>query len=201
MGGKEHVPNQQCAREFKIEAVRLAESMGGNQAAKRLGLPASSVRNWIRLSRAGKLKAADSFGGADPARPHRTASRECSSATGSGRRETRCRNTKKTGGVFREGVAVKYAWIDEHRDQFAITRMCRLLTVPYPGYCQWRERAPSAGILANSVLDVQVAAIRTGSRRSYGRHRILRALRQQGSAPVMSGCARSFVRRTGGRTA
>jgi transposase len=33
--------------------------MGGNQAAKRLGLPDSSVGNWIRLSRAGKLKAAD----------------------------------------------------------------------------------------------------------------------------------------------
>jgi hypothetical protein len=29
--------------------------------------------------------------------------------------------------------------------------MCRLLTVPYTGYCQWRERAPSARTLANSI--------------------------------------------------
>lgn len=59
MGRKENVPNRQYTLEFKIEAVRLAESIGGNQAAKRLGIPDSSVWNWIRLSRAGQLKAAD----------------------------------------------------------------------------------------------------------------------------------------------
>jgi transposase len=59
MGRKENIPNRQYTLEFKIEAVRLAESIGGNQAAKRLGIPDSSVWNWIRLSRAGKLKAAD----------------------------------------------------------------------------------------------------------------------------------------------
>ena len=59
MGKKELVPNRQYTDEFKVEAVRLAESVGGNQAAKRLGIPDSSLWNWIRLSRAGKLKSAD----------------------------------------------------------------------------------------------------------------------------------------------
>ena len=59
MGKKELVPNRQYTNEFKVEAVRLADSIGGNQAAKRLGIPDSSLWNWIRLSRAGKLKAAD----------------------------------------------------------------------------------------------------------------------------------------------
>jgi transposase len=59
MGRKENVPNRQYTLEFKVEAVRLAESIGGNQAAKRLGIPDSSIWNWIRLSRTGKLKAAD----------------------------------------------------------------------------------------------------------------------------------------------
>ena len=59
MGKKELVPNRQYTDEFKVEAVRLADSIGGNQAAKRLGIPDSSLWNWIRLSRAGKLKAAD----------------------------------------------------------------------------------------------------------------------------------------------
>jgi transposase len=58
MGKKELVGNRQYTDEFKIEAVRLGESIGGNQAAKRLGIPESSLWNWIRLSRAGKLKAA-----------------------------------------------------------------------------------------------------------------------------------------------
>jgi len=59
MGKKELVPNRQYTNEFKVEAVRLAESIGGNQAAKRLGIPESSLWNWIRLSRAGTLKTAD----------------------------------------------------------------------------------------------------------------------------------------------
>ena len=58
MGKKELVVNRQYTNEFKVEAVRLGESIGGNQAAKRLGIPESSLWNWIKLSRAGKLKAA-----------------------------------------------------------------------------------------------------------------------------------------------
>ena len=57
MGKKELVANRQYTDEFKVEAVRLGESIGGNQVAKRLGIPESSLWNWIRLSRAGKLKA------------------------------------------------------------------------------------------------------------------------------------------------
>jgi transposase len=57
MGKKELVGNRQYTDEFKIEAVRLGESIGGKQAAKRLGIPESSLWNWMRLSRAGKLKA------------------------------------------------------------------------------------------------------------------------------------------------
>jgi transposase len=59
MGKKELIANRQYTNEFKVEAVRLGESIGGNQAAKRLGIPESSLWNWIKLSRAGKLKAAD----------------------------------------------------------------------------------------------------------------------------------------------
>ena len=36
-----------------------AHRSGGNQAARRLGIPESSLGNWMRLSRAGKLRAAD----------------------------------------------------------------------------------------------------------------------------------------------
>ena|SRR4249920_298153 len=62
MGKKELVGNRQYTDEFKVEAVRLSESIGGDQAARRLGIPESSLWNWIRLSRAGKLKAAVASG-------------------------------------------------------------------------------------------------------------------------------------------
>ena len=55
--GKKEVADRRYSDEFKVEAVRLAESIGGNQAAKRLGMPESSLHNWVRLKRAGKLRA------------------------------------------------------------------------------------------------------------------------------------------------
>jgi len=75
---------------------------------------------------------------------------------------------------------VKYAWIEEHRDRFHVTRMCRQLEVSRTGYCQWRTRAPSDRAIANAALDAQVAALHAGSKRSYGRPRIVRGLREQG---------------------
>jgi putative transposase len=47
-------------------------------------------------------------------------------------------------------------------------------------YLQWRPRPPSARAQANARLDAQVAAMQAASKGSYGRPRIVRALREQG---------------------
>ena len=75
---------------------------------------------------------------------------------------------------------MKYAWMEEHRDQFSVTRMCRQLDVSRTGYCQWRKRKPSERWMANAALDAQVAAIHESSKSSYGRPRIVRGLRACG---------------------
>lgn len=75
---------------------------------------------------------------------------------------------------------MKYAWVDDHRDEFSVMRRCRQLGVSRTGYCQWRTRRPSHRGAANAVLDAQVAAIHARSQRSYGRPRIVEALYQQG---------------------
>jgi len=54
MGKKESVPNRRYTEEFKTEAVRLAQSTGGNAAAKRLGIPQSTITNWVRRRREGE---------------------------------------------------------------------------------------------------------------------------------------------------
>ena len=59
MSKKESVPSQRYALEFKLEAMRLAQSVGGNQPAKRLGIPDSSLWNWLRLIRLGRLETDD----------------------------------------------------------------------------------------------------------------------------------------------
>lgn len=54
---------------------------------------------------------------------------------------------------------MKYAWIDEHRDQYTVSQLCRVLGVSRSGYCQWRVRPPSKRALADQALDAKVAAI------------------------------------------
>jgi hypothetical protein len=35
---------------------------------------------------------------------------------------------------------VRYAWIERHRDDYMVVRMCRHLDVSRTGYLQWRRR-------------------------------------------------------------
>ena len=75
---------------------------------------------------------------------------------------------------------MKYTWIESYRDEYPVTRMCRLLEVSRSRYLQWRRRPLSDRTLANKALDVRVAAIHAASKRSYGRPRIVQGLRDQG---------------------
>ena len=46
------LPKRQYTDEFKVEAARLAESVGGHEAARRLGVPVATLGNWKRRSAA-----------------------------------------------------------------------------------------------------------------------------------------------------
>lgn len=89
---------------------------------------------------------------------------------------------------------MRYAWIDDHRDQYSVTRLCQILSVSRSGYCQWRVRPPSARAQSNAALDAQVAAIHRTHRGVYGRPRIVRQLRAQGRAASEESGRRSLQR-------
>lgn len=91
---------------------------------------------------------------------------------------------------------MKYAWIKAHRDDFDVSRMCRLLEVSRTGYCQWSTRVLSARSMVNAALDAQVAVIHANNNRSYGRPRIVRALRERG-LPVGHERVRRSLKRQG----
>jgi transposase len=111
---KKEVADRRHSDESKVEAVavRLGESTGGNQAAERLGMPESGLHNWVRSARAGKLRA---LNGAAVTAKRPVSELEAENA----RLRPELASTKldlesinNGGGVFREGVAVKYAWIE-----------------------------------------------------------------------------------------
>jgi transposase-like protein len=49
---KAGVSGRRYTKEFKIEAVRLGQSVGYSEASRRLGMPESSLFNWVKLDRA-----------------------------------------------------------------------------------------------------------------------------------------------------
>lgn len=67
------VPKRQYTEEFKVEAARLALSVGQHEAARRLGVPIATLGNWTRRQRNLEATSAD---GALPAASARRAASE-----------------------------------------------------------------------------------------------------------------------------
>ena len=55
MTTKQAVPRRKYTQSFQIEALRLAESVGVISAAKRLGIPDSTLSNWMVKSAHGRF--------------------------------------------------------------------------------------------------------------------------------------------------
>lgn len=73
---------------------------------------------------------------------------------------------------------MRFQFIDDHRDEYPITLMCRVLAVSRGGYYAWRERPPSAREMANKQLLEEIRAVHKQSRERYGSPRIYEALLQ-----------------------
>ena len=45
------MPRRQYTTEFVTEAIRLSQSVGSHEAARRLGIPTGTLKNWLKRSR------------------------------------------------------------------------------------------------------------------------------------------------------
>jgi putative transposase len=81
-------------------------------------------------------------------------------------------------------------FIEEHRQEFDITLMCRLLQVSRSGYYAWRKRQPSAREMADAQLLEEIKKIFAASGQTYGSPRIHMELRAEGIR-----CSRKRVER------
>ncbi len=68
------VPRRQYTKEFKVEVVRLAESVGQHEAARRLGVPVATLGNWCRDQRDGSAQAAAGLASSAPSSSRRPVS-------------------------------------------------------------------------------------------------------------------------------
>jgi putative transposase len=74
---------------------------------------------------------------------------------------------------------VKYAFIQQHREQFEVKVMCQVLAVSVSGYYAWKQRPESRRAAANRVLSQRIEEVHRVSRGAYGVRRVHAALRQK----------------------
>jgi putative transposase len=75
---------------------------------------------------------------------------------------------------------VKYGFILEHKAQFSVRAMCRVLLVSASGYYRWCSQPRSKRVKENEELLDKIRQLHTRSRNHYGSPKIYRGLRQSG---------------------
>jgi putative transposase len=75
---------------------------------------------------------------------------------------------------------MRYAFIEDYREEFAIVTMCRVLAVSRAGYYAWRTRPQSARAIENAQLVAVMRDIHADSLRTYGSPRMQPELVAQG---------------------
>jgi putative transposase len=77
---------------------------------------------------------------------------------------------------------MRFHFVEERREEFPVTRMCKVLEVSSSGYYAWRQRPPSAWEMANRELYKKIEAVYNENHGVYGSPRIYRELKDQGVA-------------------
>lgn len=85
---------------------------------------------------------------------------------------------------------MRYSFIRDHRQQFRVAALCRVLKVSASGFFAWLRRPESPRQRANRALVTRIKAAHVRSRKSYGRRRIHVQLQRDGIT-----CSRNRVAR------
>jgi putative transposase len=75
---------------------------------------------------------------------------------------------------------MRFQFIEDHRDEFLVRRMCKALEVSPSGYYAWRGRPPSKREMANQTLTAEIEKAFEESGETYGSPRIYQILRKLG---------------------
>lgn len=77
---------------------------------------------------------------------------------------------------------MRYAFIETHRDEFSIVKMCRWLTVSRSGYYKWREREPSFEETYRELVRASIHIKFNELKKRYGAPRLAVELNADGIA-------------------
>ncbi|HIQ06819.1 MAG TPA: IS3 family transposase [Anaerolineae bacterium] len=75
---------------------------------------------------------------------------------------------------------MRFQFIEDHRNEFPVRLMCKVLEVSTSGYYAWRGRPPSKREMANRVLTAKIKEEFEKSGETYGSPRIYQVMRKLG---------------------
>ena len=77
---------------------------------------------------------------------------------------------------------MRFRFIAAEKANYPVGLLCRCLGVSRSGFYAWQDRAPSPRAVADARLTAQLRLAHADSRQTYGRPRLVRALRSRGIA-------------------
>lgn len=157
--------------EFKHQAVELAESLGPAAAARQLEMSVKTLANWLDAVRAGRSLTSEAR------RPATDLESEISRLRAENANLKMEREILKSGGVLCQRVQVRYAFVASQRTHYPTRLLCRVLGVSVSGFHDYLRRQCAQTCDVDSALRTELRAIHVTSKRSYGRRRLVRALR------------------------
>ena len=96
---------------------------------------------------------------------------------------------------------IRFRFVHDHLDDFAVKRMCDLVEVPRSSFYSWLTHTPSAREIADAELLMTIREIYQRSRGSYGVPRVYGQLRRRGHRVARSRVARLMRAKQPGRSA
>ncbi|WP_208644373.1 IS3 family transposase [Pseudomonas wadenswilerensis] len=168
---------QRYTPEFKAEAVRQVVERGYSVAeiAARLGVSTHSLYKWVSA--------------VTPDKSEKQASELLEAKSEILRLRAQMRRLEEERDILKlsravlcQRARVKYRFMNEHRHQYAITTMCRVLRIARAGFYQWLHKPVSERDQDNDRLLKLIRDSYAASRGVYGALRVYGDLREAGES-------------------
>lgn len=160
--------NGRYSRDFRNKAVKMVVEGGMSvyESSRQLSLPKSTLENWVRAFKSGKLS---NIGGQQ--RPLTEVEQELDRVKRELALANRSVTSKKNRRELCQGVAALYAVIKELRSEHAVPLLCRTLEVSPSGYYTWLKRPDSLRQREEARLVIEIKAAHKRTRETYGPER------------------------------
>ncbi|MGI6684442.1 MAG: IS3 family transposase [Bacillota bacterium] len=160
---------------FKIETVKYISENNKSvaQVAREVGVNVNTLHGWVKkYGQQPEIKAVQSF--SSESAELRALQKEI--------RDLKEENEilKKGDALLREKPSVKYEFIHEHRSQFRVEKMCKVLGVSKSGYFKWLNRPKSDRQKQHEELSQKILQTHLEFKQRYGSVKITKTLNKQG---------------------